>query len=167
LTFKRKAKRQKNYVFSKNELPESEIKGKVEIPHDNLEVDDARYFVFSKSEEPRILIVDGDPREDARLSETYYVARVVETISEILPLSIFVKDNDAFLSEELEEYNLILLSNVGDLTPQKAVEVEQFVERGGTIVIFPGDRVRSSVYNTLFQNILPAELGTVEEGIIL
>lgn len=141
-----------------------EIRGKVEISHDNLETDDVRHFVFSGREKPQVLIVDGDRREDARLSESYYLARAVETIYETAPLALSIKDNDAFLSEELEKYDLIMLANVGDCTPQKAAEIEEFLKRGGSLVIFLGDRARTSVYNGLLGNILPAEIGVVAEG---
>lgn len=140
--------------------------GKVEISHDNLTVDDVRYFVLSQTKEPRTLLVDGDPRENARLSETYYLARAVETISEILPLKLSIIDNDSFLSDKLrlKDYNLIFMANVGDLTTKKAQEIEEFLRYGGGIVIFLGDRVRNDLYNVMLRNILPAEIGTISQG---
>ncbi|MBI2487986.1 MAG: BatA domain-containing protein [Deltaproteobacteria bacterium] len=153
----------KEFIFPKEKLSSSEIQGRVETSPDNLKVDDVRYFVLPRTEGLHVLIVDGDPREDARLSETYYLARAVETISEILPLNIVIKDNDAFLDDDLGKYNMIFLANVGDITPQKSQEVEKFLREGGTVIIFTGDRVKSSVYNTLF-NILPAELRAVSEN---
>jgi hypothetical protein len=111
-----------------------------------------------------MLIVDGDPREDVRLSETYYLARAVEAISEIFPLSLSIKDNESFLDEKLKEYNLIFLANIGDIPPQKAYEIEEFLKEGGVVVIFLGDRVRSNVYNAVLRNVLPAEIGTVLDG---
>ncbi len=153
----------KDFIVPKESLPQGETSGRVEISHDNLTVDDVRYFVLSQTVEPRILMVDGDPRENARLSETYYLARVVETISEILPLHLSIKDNDSFLDEKLKEYNIIFLANVGDLTPQKASEIHEFLKNGGTVVIFLGDRVRSSLYNVLLKDFLPAKIGDLSE----
>lgn len=153
----------KEFVFPEEKIYGIEIPGKVEASHDNLTVDDVRYFIFPRTEELRVLVVDGDPREDARLSESYYLARAVETISEILPLNIAIKDDDAFLDDDLRKYNMIFLANVGDITPQKSQEIEKFLRDGGTLIIFPGDRVKSTIYNALF-TILPAELGSVSEG---
>jgi len=153
----------KEFIFSGGELSQGEMPGRVEISHDDLTVDDVRYFVLSQTQGLRVLIVDGDPREDPRLSEAYYLARAVETISEIVPLKPQIKDNDAFLNENLKEYDLMFLANVGDITPQKSREIEGFLKGGGVAVIFPGDRVKSGIYNTLLK-ILPAELGTVVEG---
>jgi hypothetical protein len=154
----------KDIIVPKVILPQGEILGKVEISHDNLDLDDVRYFVIPQNKKPRVLIVDGDPREDARLSKSYYLARAVETISEILPLNLTIKDNDSFLDEKLKEYNLIFLANVGDIAPQKAHEIEEFLKNGGVIVVFLGDRVRGDLYNAIFREILPSEVGTISDG---
>jgi hypothetical protein len=152
----------KEFILPKEKLSGPEIQGKAETSPDELKVDDARYFALPQTERLHVLIVDGDPREDARLSETYYLARAVETISEIVSLDMAIKDNDAFLDDDLAKYNMIFLANVGDITPRKSEEIEKFVGDGGAVVIFPGNRVKSSVYNTLFK-ILPAELGAVSD----
>ncbi|MDA2920315.1 BatA domain-containing protein [Desulfobacterota bacterium AH_259_B03_O07] len=154
----------KEFIFNKEQLTQGEIIGDIEISPDELIVDNHRYFVFPKDQELRVLIVDGDPREISRLGETYYISRALETLSDLLGLNISVKDNDAFLIENLEKFNLIFLANVGDVTPEKSMEIEKFIETGGVIVIFVGNRVRSNVYNRLFKKILPAELSTISEG---
>lgn len=133
------------------------------IPRDRLADDDTRYFVLSDSDDFDVLIVDGDPREDARLSETYYLARAAETISEISGAHITVKDNDSFLGEKLSGYDLVFLANVGDITEGSAKELGEFAARGGTAVIFLGERVRASSYNALLKDLLPAELIAEEE----
>ncbi|MFI5323936.1 MAG: BatA domain-containing protein [Thermodesulfobacteriota bacterium] len=150
------------------EIPEEYIsadktkEGYAEIPHDKLAVDDTRYFVISDRDESNVLVVDGDPREDARLSETYYLARAAETVSEITGSHITVKDNDAFLNEKLSGYDLIFLANVGDIKEENVRELEDFVKRGGTAVIFLGERVRPTSYNALLKKILPGELINLE-----
>lgn len=137
--------------------------GSAEIPRDRLSVDDVRYFVLSDRDESGVLIVDGDPREDARLSETYYLARAAETVSELTGAHIAVKDNDSFLNEKLSNYDLVFLANVGDITQQNVKDLEEFVKGGGTAVIFLGERIRPSSYNSLLRGILPGELINSEE----
>ncbi len=138
--------------------------GSAGIPRDRLAVDDTRYIVLSDRDDFNVLIVDGDPREDARLSETYYLARAAETISEITGAHITVKDNDSFLGEKLSGYDLVFLANVGDVTEASAKELAEFADRGGTAVIFLGERVRASSYNALLKDLLPAELIAEEES---
>lgn len=143
--------------------PDMPGEGSVSIPGDKLPIDDTRYFVLSERDGSGVLIADGDPREDARLSETYYLARAAETISEITDAHITVKDNDKFLEEKLSGYDLVILANVGDLTVESAKELANFASRGGTVVIFLGERVRASSYNALLKDLLPAELITEED----
>ncbi len=138
--------------------------GTASIEKDNLPIDDTRYFVLSGGEGGGILIVDGDPREEARLSEAYYLAGAGETISEISGTPVTVKDNEAFLSEDLAPYGVVFLANVGDILPSNAESLKEFVTGGGTLVIFPGERIRPSSYNALLKELLPAQLLTVQEA---
>ncbi len=150
----------KEFIFPRTRGGEEpEGSGSASIPEDELRIDDTRHFVLSRSGALNVLIVDGDPREDSRLSESYYLASAAETASELLRSRIRIKDNESFLDEELPTYDLIFLANVGEITPGKAAELQEYVERGGTLVIFPGDRVRAASYNALLKNILPGELG--------
>lgn len=152
------------FIFPRGSGKEAEASGRVSIPEDELRIDDIRHFVLSRSGALNVLIVDGDPREDSRLSESYYLASAAETASELLRSRIRIKDNKGFLDEELSAFDLIFLTNVGEITPGKAAQLERYIESGGTVVIFPGDRVRAGSYNAVLKNILPGELGAVKEA---
>ena len=146
-------------------LVQTKGSGTVNTTQDKLIVDDIRYFVKDGRENsPKILVVDGDPREDSRLSETYYLTQALETISEISGTQIKILDNDAFLTEEISSYGIVYLANVGDITPRAAKELEVFVEKGGTVVIFLGNSIRANSYNTLLKNFLPVELISIDES---
>ena len=149
-----------NFSRNKTQMPGN---GSVETSHDKLKVDDIRYFIINGLDQFRILIVDGDPREDSRLSETYYLARALETISELSNTNISIIDNDSFLDEDLSDYGLIFLANIGEITPRIAKELEESANNGGSIVIFLGNRVRAGPYNALLKSILPGELQNIEE----
>lgn len=152
----------KKFNFS-NDRREMPSHGSVETSHDKLKVDDIRHFIINDQDQFRILIVDGDPREDSRLSETYYLARALETISELSDTNIFIIDNDSFIDEDLLDYGLIFLANIGEITPRIAKELEEFTNSGGSTVIFLGNRVRAGSYNALLKDILPGELQNIEE----
>jgi len=152
----------KKFNFS-NDTREMPSHGSVETSHDKLKVDDIRHFIINDQDQFRILIVDGDPREDSRLSETYYLARALETISELSDTNIFIIDNDSFIDEDLSDYGLIFLTNIGEITPHIAKELEEFTNSGGSTVIFLGNRVRAGSYNALLKDILPGELQNIKE----
>jgi hypothetical protein len=158
------ATQQKQFSYNKSLIPAGEIISRAEISTDDLKVDNKRYFVLPREEGLRVLIVDGDPREIARLSAGFYVNGALETLSEVLGLSLQLKDNDSFLSEDLENYNLIFMANVGDINPKKSEDIKKFVNKGGTLIIFLGNRIRSNIYNKLLHDVLPAEIGSTAEG---
>lgn len=137
--------------------------GRVEIPHDDLRIDDTRYFTAA-SQGGSYLIVDGDPRENARLSESYYVAGALDTLGKRTGAPVTVKDNESFLSGDLEPYRAVFLANAGDIGVGKSKELAEFVNSGGSLVIFLGDRIRGSLYNALLGDILPAEIGSRKDG---
>ena len=138
--------------------------GFVQTTNDDLKIDDTRYYVFDRNSSSKILIIDGDPREDSRLSETYYLRSVLETISENTSTNLTFLDNNSLLKEELSGYNMIFMANVGELTPRVANEIEAFVNNGGSVVIFLGNLIRAASYNSLLKNILPGELQALSEG---
>jgi len=138
--------------------------GFVQTTNDDLKIDDTRYYVFDRNSSSKILIIDGDPREDSRLSETYYLRSVLETILENTSANLTILDNNSLFKEELSGYNMIFMANVGDLTPRVATEIEAFVNNGGSVVIFLGNLIGASSYNSLLKNILPGELQVLSEG---
>jgi hypothetical protein len=143
------------------------LSGSVETSHDELKIDDVRYYIEDSKSESGILIIDGDPREDSRLSETYYLARALETIYENSSTAVTILDNDSLLNEDLSIYSMLFLANVGEITPESAVEIERFVKNGGGLVIFLGNRVRAGTYNALLGKLMPGELLTLTGGNIL
>jgi len=138
--------------------------GSVQTTNDDLTIDDARYFVFDRTSDSKILVIDGDPREDSRLSETYYLRSAIETILENATTNLTILDNNSLFTEDLSEYSLIFMANVGELTPRVANEIEKFVNNGGSIVIFLGNMIRTGSYNSLLKDILPGELQVLNQG---
>jgi len=137
---------------------------KVWLAGDELRADDARYAVVAKESPPAVLVVDGDVRESPRLSETFYLTRAVETISEAMPLTVSVEDGGSFLGDDLGGYDAVFLANVGSLNPRAAQRVGEFVRGGGTVAVFLGDRTKGTVYNALLSDILPGEVGKRIDG---
>ena len=154
----------KEFFLPKDPEDKGQIIGRVVISPDMLEIDNYRYFILPVSGVQMVLVVDGDPKEVSRSSESYYVTNALETLSELLGLNIVLRDNDSFLKEDLHNYSSIFLANVGDLNPEKSNEISEFLGNGGTLVIFLGNRIPSNVYNTLLKNLLPADIGDILDG---
>jgi len=136
------------------------------IPEDRLAADDKRTIVVRAIKEVRVLLVDGEPANDPRESETYFLKNALTPVpQEILP-DYFVKATTISAPElsqaQLDNYDAIILANVPDCSEAVLRSFEQYLRRGGGLMIFPGARVNVPFYNEQFGtrfNFLPASLG--------
>src|SRR5204863_2795972 len=63
----------------------------------------------------------------------------------------------------LDDYDAVILANVSDCSEATLKSIQQYLRRGGGLMIFPGDKVDVTFYNEqLFNRLkfLPASLGT-------
>lgn len=146
-----------------------EYRVEVHLQDDSLPVDNRRWLAVPVREELSVLLVDGTPSGRERESATYYVARALDPSTLEESASTFVRpqiiDEGEMSSMHLNEYDVVVLCNVGLLTEPEATMLESFVRNGGGLVILPGDRVTPDNYNQrLFRDgkgILPARMGSV------
>ncbi|HSF04143.1 MAG TPA: hypothetical protein VLA62_14135, partial [Solirubrobacterales bacterium] len=107
-----------------------------------------------------------------KASETYTLSLALDPLRQGAYFSIDTKTAELFNAEGLEVYDLLVLANVQSLTPDKVEKIEQFVRRGGGLLLALGDRIDKISYNEVFWNagrgLAPAPLeevaGTAPEG---
>jgi len=141
--------------------------GYVSLDTDALSVDDRYYFSMRSIEELPILCVDGAPSAVSYMSETFYLKHALKSAktsakSVIQPTII---EPDQFKNVELDKFSLIILANVSTLTTADVQRLEEYVNNGGGLLIFLGDRINSYFYNTHLsgserrhQGLLPGKL---------
>lgn len=138
-----------------------ELTGWVEIPGDNLLVDNKRYFTIGSAYTLNALLVDGDPKANIYESETFYLEKALnpgrEHASPIKPTicSVYEVDNVTFA-----HYDIIFLCNVETLSLEKIRELETFVKEGGAVIFSVGNKVDALYYNNSFDALLPHRLHT-------
>jgi hypothetical protein len=136
-------------TFKLDGLAEGVWRGQVEtsVP-DDLPFDDRRYLAVSVAPPARLLLVDGDPRRAPYESETYFLQAALRlaTTGEHYAKSPFdVRTVDLVGSSELPELSkteAVVLANVEELGAGDAKRLGDFVERGGGLLVFTGERVR-------------------------
>jgi len=129
--------------------------GWVQLPDDELNVDNRRYFNFTILERIKVLCVGGK-REDVfylQLALNPWQERgfSVETVPcEAGELSGFL----------LSDFDVLALANVGDLNPDRVAAIKGFLEGGGGLFISLGEGIDPRFFNQgSFSDIAPLTLG--------
>jgi hypothetical protein len=132
----------------------------VRLAEDRLEVDNHRWLSVPVQETIRVLCVYGQP------GETNYLALALEP-QEGAERRVKAQQaaESAIVESDLENYDCVVLSNVGRINRDEAAVLRRFVTRGGGLIVFLGDRVQADSYNQQLgelagdARLLPASLG--------
>lgn len=145
----------------------------VSVEHaDALMEDNRRSLAIDVIDEINVLLVNGDPSQEPLEGETDYLAIALSPFAfggedqpDAVQTSVCLRQQ---LQKRLEsdEADMVVLANVSKLTGSERASLSQFVQRGGTLVIFDGDQVDVEGYNTSWTSPegawrLPATLGGV------
>ncbi|HEX7901821.1 MAG TPA: BatA domain-containing protein [Planctomycetota bacterium] len=142
------------------------------LDSDFLDADDHRWLAVDVKTALRCLVVDGEPGDTPKASEIYPLSLALDPLRQGTYFSVEPKTAELFNAEGLDAYDFLVLANVQSLTPDKVEKIEQFVKRGGGLLIGLGDRIDKISYNEVFWNggrgLSPAALeetaGTAPEG---
>ncbi len=140
-----------------------DLQGWVEIPGDNLSVDNKRYFTINAAPKLDTLLIDGDPKTNIYESETFYLEKALnpgrEHASPIRPVICSIHEVNTMT---FADFNIVFLCNVETLPSEKIRELEQFVKEGGAVIFSMGNKVDADYYNNAFSNLLPHRLHTTK-----
>ncbi len=134
----------------------------VQLPPDDLPLDDAYPFTISGDSELDVLLVSGDGGQNPRDDEVYYLARALQpgpgTPSRVKPRIV--------AAEELRTLqggrgDAVFLANIADPAPL-AEDLKRFVEAGGGVFLSVGNRVDPDRYNAVLGDLLPARFTEVK-----
>lgn len=135
---------------------------------DRLPADDVQSLVVKTIKEARILIIDGNPGAEPRLSQSFYLKHAIVPVPPSEVDNYFMKltiieprdvNNVIF-----DDYDVVFLLDVSEFSPQTLSAFDFYLKRGGGLVIFPGKQTRQDYYNqVLFEKlkILPAKIGNM------
>ncbi len=125
--------------------------GRVETQADNLPFDNAFHFLIDVRDEIPVLCVGSE--EDSLFLQRALEVRV-SAKSVIRPTRI---DPGSIGRERLHDYQCIFLCNALPLIGQDVLKVENYIQDGGTVVLFPGNQALPSDY-TAWKSIPPPAL---------
>jgi hypothetical protein len=131
-----------------------------EITGDPLAADDVRRTVAVVRERVSVLCVDGSSGDAGRLVVAALEARADGGQGE--DSKVRAVPWLSFPSEDLSQVDVIVLTDVPEITQEQAKQLEMFVRRGNGLVWFGGDQVKTGPWNERAANsetpLLPARL---------
>src|SRR6185436_16324197 len=138
---------------------------RVSIDPDYLDVDDSRWLAVDVKSAIRALVIDGEPKDSPKESETFAFVLALDPTRQGDIFSIDVKTVELFNAEGLDAYDFLVLANVQSLTSDRVEKIESFVRRGGGLFLTLGNRVDKVSYNEFFwkkgAGLSPAQLDKV------
>lgn len=127
---------------------------------DHLPADNLRNHVEDVAADLKVLLVEGKRGAGVAQSSGSSLAAALTPAHEgpVKSLSSFVTEpiSDLELGNRvLHEFSAVVLADVAQLTGPEADRLKQFVEQGGTLLIYMGESINKENYNTL---LLPRKL---------
>lgn len=136
------------------------------IPGDRFPGDDTRTLAVRAIREIRVLMVDGEPGSEPREAETFFLGHALVPVSADESEQYYVKTSTIAPADmggtRFDDFDTVVLANVADFSADTAAALENFVKRGGGLLIFPGAKVNAAFYNQQLataRKLLPATFG--------
>ena len=129
--------------------------------------DDSSSAIVEVAEAPDVLLVDGEPGPGPLDGETDFLRAALDPPGIGTPFARPATiGTDAFDPVALGNRDVIVLANVDRLSPEESEAVADFLERGGGVLVLPGDRTDPAAWNAAcFEGArgwLPARIGPTD-----
>jgi len=126
-----------------------------------LKLDDEFYFTVGARRAITALVVNGAPRTTAYLDELFFLrAAMAITAPGETPIVANIVTATELTQSRIDAADIVILANVGRLTREQLVGLEQFVDKGGGVFIAVGDEwagepTRMAELNEAYGRLLP------------
>ncbi len=139
---------------------------------DSLAEDNRRSVAVDVIREINVILVDGKPSNRPLEGQADFLALALSPFAfggDDQPDSVRTQIiSESRIGKTLAQQTpeIVVLANVASLSDETKSELASFVDAGGSLVIFDGDRVKISAYNSVWKNnhsplTLPATLGDI------
>ena len=119
-----------------------------ELSDDPLAADNRRWFAFEVVASLRVLAINGAPSQVPRLDELFFLKTALAAAAGAKSaIELDSAPPDALATAELTNYQVIVLANVETLPALGIDQLESFVDRGGSLLMFLGDRTSQPFFN--------------------
>lgn len=130
-----------------------------ELRSDGLLLDNRRYLAVRVEEDIKVLLVDGDPTADPLERETFHLEVALAPEDDAMgvvegrftPFEPVYVMPDQLDDYDFAEYEVVILANVGEVTPEQAEDLKRYVHSGGSLIVFLGANVQRDFYHQHFR----------------
>jgi len=130
-------------VFNLPQLKAGVHSGYVQLDPDVIPADNRCYFTVSTEDRVPVLVVDGAPAARPDKAASHYIAMALRPGEEEAgyrsPFLPKVVDADALSDTPLQPFEGVFLADVPALSDSARQRLDEYVQAGGLLVIFPGE----------------------------
>jgi hypothetical protein len=119
------------------------IEGKIEVEDDDLEFDNTRFFTVHIPEELRVLLISST--SDMTYLRIALTTRLTDSSASVIVNQITY---DRFSSSQLNNTDVVVLSNLHELTSDQSLALKTYLLNGGGMLFFPGTQTTIDAFNT-------------------
>ncbi len=122
----------------------------VRTPSDLLALDDRRWMVVPVKPFLRALCVDGRPSGDPLRGACGYLAAALQpedTDASAAQVQVDVVPESGLVEADLARYDCVFLCDVAQFTPEEVRALTNYLEQGGSLVLFLGPQTIADRYN--------------------
>ncbi|MDE0960295.1 MAG: BatA domain-containing protein [Planctomycetota bacterium] len=126
----------------------------VRLRSDDLDRDDVRYFTAEVLEAVDVLVVDGGWDAISESSESDWLVAALGTDEvgptgvRLSPYRVEVIPEDRFFSADLDSARVLVLADMSRMSEEISDKIEDFLKRGGGVLIFNGPRMVPESWST-------------------
>lgn len=135
---------------------------------DSLKADNYRRASIPVWEQLSVLLVNGEPSNEALKGETDYLRLALQPLAGGANLIRFTEvPAYQFESGQLAGVQVAVLANVINLSEDRLNALKEFVRAGGGLLIFPGNRIQTAWYNDVLaqrEGLAPLRYAALEGG---
>ncbi|MCA9513643.1 MAG: BatA domain-containing protein [Myxococcales bacterium] len=118
------------------------VRGVARIDPDALPADDAFFFTVAQSRALNVLVVNGAPRGMPFLDEIFFLRAALRVPNpQDMPLAPVFATSAELRPAQIAPMDVVILANVGGLTQEQDLALENFVRAGGGLFITGGDEL--------------------------
>ncbi len=139
-------------------LPQSAPMAEILLPSDSLLADNRRLLRLDSGAAVRVALIDGAPRPVPREDEVFFAARALELAAgHAGELAVDVLQLPGLTTASLQDYDVLVLANVGELPSDLLEGLSQAATAGKGILITVGDNLPSDP-STYLPGLLPVPI---------